>query len=190
MSLFLLTGLFIFIFLIFIFTIIFIGFLIFALPVFFGAPFVPVSSEEINKILKLAEPKPGEILYDLGSGDGRIIIEAVKNYNVRAIGIEINPFLFYFSRWKIKKLGLQAKVKVLQGNFFKKDISQANIIIIYLLQRTNYRLEKKFLSDLRPGTRIISKSFIFKKLPLVKSNFEGSNIRLYQIPENKNERIN
>ena len=182
MSIFLLIGLFIFIFLVFIFTIVFIIFLIFAFPIFLGAPFVPVCSEEINKILKLANPKPREILYDLGSGDGRIIIEAAKKYDVRAIGIEINPFLFYFSRWKIKKLGLQERVKVLWSNFFKKDISQANIIIIYLLQRTNYRLERKFLSDLRPGTRIISKSFIFKNLPLVKSDSEYPHIRLYQIP--------
>jgi len=170
-----------FLFLVLIITAFLLTKIIFALSTFLGAPFVPVSEKEIKSILKLANPKPGEILYDLGSGDGRIIIEVARKYDVKAFGIEINPILVCFSRWKIKKLGLQAKVKVLRDNFFKKDTSQANIIITYLLQTTNERLEKKFLSELRPGTRIISKSFTFKKIPFIKSDPENPLIRLYQI---------
>lgn len=152
---------------------------IFIFSVFLGAPYVPTPRFKIKRILKLAELKRGEVLYDLGSGDGQIIIEAAKNYVVKAIGVEINPFLVYFSRKKIRKVGMEGKIKVCFGSIFKKDISDANVIIIYLTQLANNRLEKKLLSELKPGTRIISLSFIFKKIPLVKSHH---NIRLYQIP--------
>jgi ribosomal protein L11 methylase PrmA len=183
MYFFVLTLLFLFIFLIFLFTAFLLIHLILNLVVFFGAPFVPTPQREIKRILKLANLKPGETLYDLGSGDGRIIIEAVKNYPVKAVGIEIDPILVYFSRRQIKKLGLQERVKVLWGNFFKKDLSPANVIVVYLSQPTNNRLERKFLSELKPKTQIISRTFTFKNLPLIKSDPEKPNIRLYQIPE-------
>ena len=156
----------------------YLGYLLFAFPIFFGAPYVPTSYQKVKEILKLANPKPGEILYDFGSGNGQIIIEAVKNYRVEAIGIEINPILVYLSRKKIKKLDLEEKVKVYWGNFFKRDISNADIIITYLTQMANNKLEKKFISELKPNTKIVSLSFTFKKIPLIKSK---SNIRLYQI---------
>lgn len=145
---------------------------------FTGAPYVPTRLEKVKTILKLANPKSGEVLYDLGSGDGRIVIEAVKNYDVRAVGIEINPFLVYISRKKIKKLGLENKAKIYWGNLFRKDISEADIVIIYLTQWANNMLEKKLISQLKPGARIVSLSFVFKKISLV--NSEG-NIRLYKV---------
>ena len=157
----------------------------FGLSMFFGAPFVPTHPEVLKRMIKLANPQPGELIYDLGSGDGRIIIEAVKNYNVRAIGIEIHPLLVYSSRRKIQKLGLQEKAKVWWGNFFMKDISDADIILMYLLQPTNRFLENKFLSKLKPGTKIVSLSFTFSKIPFVKSDLKYKHIRLYQIPSQK-----
>lgn len=160
--------------------------LIFVLTVFLGAPFVPTPSADVKRMLKLAGLKPGEILYDLGSGDGGIIIEAARNYGVKAIGIEINPILVYFSRWQIRKLGLQEKVGVYWGDFFKKNLSQADVITTYLFQLTNNRLEKKFISELQPKTRIVSKSFSFKNLPFIKSAPEHPFLKLYQIPERKN----
>ena len=132
----------------------------FALTIFLGAPYVPAPYPKVKEMLNLANPEPGEILYDLGSGDGQIIIEAAQNYGVKAIGVEINPFLVYFSRKKIRKIGMEGKIKVCFGNIFKKDISDANVIIIYLTQLANNRLEKKLLSELKPGTRIISLSFV------------------------------
>ena len=151
----------------------------FALTIFLGAPYMPAPYPKVKEMLNLANPEPGEILYDLGSGNGQILIEAAKNYEVKVIGIEINPLLVYLSRRKIKKLGLKDRVKVYWGNFLKRDISDVNIIITYLTQMANNKLEKKFLSELKSGTKIVSLSFTFKKIPLIKSNF---NIRLYQIP--------
>jgi len=160
--------------------------LIYALFIFKGAPFVPCPEDQIIKILDLLELKPGEILYDLGSGDGRVIIEAANSYGVKAIGIEINPLLVFSSRRRIIKLGLEGKVEVLWGNFFKKNLSGANAITVYLTQPANNRLERKFLSELRPKTRVVSKSFTFKNLPFIKSDLENPNLRLYQIPSDKN----
>ncbi len=168
-----------------IFLIIFTGWLLvqlfFALFIIFGAPFVPMSLKKVKKMLKLANPKPGEIFYDIGSGDGRALIEAAQKYNVQAIGIEINPVLVWLSVRKIRKLGLEDKIKIEQGNFFKKDFSDADIIFTYLLQPAMSVLEKKFLSELKQGTRLVSLAFTFDNIPFVKSDTENSSIRLYKI---------
>ena len=158
-------------------------FLIYILPIFLGAPFVSTPKARINKMLELADPKTSKLLYDLGSGDGRIVIEAVKKYGVRAIGIELNPILVFFSRRRIRKLDLQNQAEIYWGNFFQKNFSGADTIIIYLFQLTNNRLEKKFLQELKPGTKIVSQSFTFKKIPFLKSHPKDKSIRLYQIPD-------
>ena len=172
------------IFFIFFFTIgIFLIFLIYILPIFLGAPFVSTSKERVEKMLELANPRANELLYDLGSGDGRIVIEAVKKYGVRAIGIELNPILVFLSRRRIKKLGLESQAEIYWGNFFGEKFSGADTIIMYLFQLTNNRLEKKFLQELKPGTKIVSQSFTFKKIPFLKSHPKEKSIRLYQIPD-------
>ena len=167
------------------FLIVFVSYLLiqlfFALFIVFGAPFVPSPSEKVKRMMKLANPKSGEILYDLGSGDGKILIEAVKQYKVRAIGVEINPVLVWLSSRKIKKLGLEDKIKIYQENFFKKNLSDADIILTYLWQPTMGHLEKKLLSELKPGTRLVSLAFTFDNIPFVKSDSEYPSIRLYQI---------
>ncbi len=157
------------------------------LPILFGFPFfVPSPAEKVKTMLKLANPKPGEIFYDIGSGDGKILIEAVKQYDIKAIGVEINPLLVWLSRRKIKKLGLENKIHIIKGNFFKKDFSNADIIIIYLWQVTINLLEKKLLSELKSGTRLVSSTFTFNNIPFVKSDSEYPSIRLYQIPHSQN----
>lgn len=172
-----------FLILLFIF-VIFAVFLIYILPLLFGAPFVATSEEKVKKILKLADPQKGEVLYDLGSGDGRIVIAAVKNYGVQAIGIEINPILVWLSRCRIKKLGLGKQAKIYLGNFFDKNFSDADIVIMYLLQLTNDRLEKKLQNELKPESRIVSESFSFKNIPFIKSSSEEPSLRLYRVQKN------
>jgi len=154
--------------------------LIYVLPILWGSPYVPVLEKEVDKILKLLDLKPGELFYDLGSGDGRILIEAARTFKVKAIGIEINPLLVFLSKRKVKKLELQERIKIIRGNFFKLNFSDADAISVYLIQTTLNRLEKKFLSELKPGTRIVSKSFTFENLPFVKSDLEKKYLRLYK----------
>lgn len=157
--------------------------LFFNLSLIFGAPFVPTPVKVVERMLKLVGLKPGEVLYDLGSGDGRILIWAAQNYDIKAVGYEINPFLVYLSRQKTRKLGLHEKIKIRWGNFFRKNLSDADVILIYLFQVTNNFLEKKFLSELKPGTQIVSLSFTFNKIPFIKSDSVYPHIRLYQIPK-------
>jgi predicted RNA methylase len=87
--------------------------------------------------------KPNEIVYDLGCGDGRVLIMAAKHFNARAIGIEIDPIRFLWCKFRIRLLGLGDKVQVIYGDFFRKNLSNADIIICYLLQNTNDKLQAK-----------------------------------------------
>ncbi|MCK5566608.1 MAG: class I SAM-dependent methyltransferase [Actinomycetia bacterium] len=142
----------------------------------FGAPWVPTPYKIIRKMLKLAGIKPGDIVYDLGSGDGRMIIEAARSFGATAVGIEIDPLRFLWTKAKIFFLGLSNKVDVLFGNFFKINIRDANIVTIYLLPDTNVKLIDKFVKELRPGTRIVSNTFA---LPGFKMIDQDEKLKIY-----------
>jgi predicted RNA methylase len=142
----------------------------------FGAPWVPTPYKIIRKMLVLADVKPRDIVYDLGSGDGRVIIEAARSFGAKAVGIEIDPLRFLWTKAKIFFLGLSNKVDVLFGNFFKINISDANIVTIYLLPDTNVKLIDKFVKELRPGTRIVSNTFT---LPGFKMINQDEKLKIY-----------
>ncbi len=153
-------------------------FTIFLFPFFTGAPYVPCPREKIKKMIEMTSADSGQTLYDLGSGDGRIVIEAVKNYDLKAVGIEINPILVFLSNRKIKKMGLQKKARVYWKNIFKVDLSKADIIISYLLQPTNNLLEKKLLKECKKETKVLTLAFSFKNIP---QKGKDSGITLYEI---------
>lgn len=136
-------------------------FLLIAWTHFLGAPWVPTSKSSVRKMLEIAKVKKGDVIYDLGSGDGRVIIEAARHFGVKAVGIEIDPFRYIITKIKIRILHLQEDVKVIWGNFFKHDISNADVIIVYLSQDANMKLSKKLVLELKPGVRIISHVFPF-----------------------------
>ncbi len=144
----------------------------------YGAPWVPTPYKTIKKMLEMAEVRPGEILYDLGSGDGRVIIEAARSFGARAVGIEIDPFRYLWTKARIFTTGLTGNVNVLFGNFFNIDISQADVVTIYLLQDTNVKLIDKFIRELRPGSRIVSNTFTLPGLKIINHD-EKSNIFVY-----------
>ena len=146
----------------------------------YGAPWVPTPYKTINKMLKLAKVKPGDIVYDLGSGDGRVIIEAARSFGAKAVGIEIDPLRFMWTKARIFLLGLSNNVNVLLGNFFNIDISDADVVTIYLLQGTNVKLIDKFIRELRPGTRIVSNTFTLPELKIINHD-EKSKIYVYII---------
>jgi hypothetical protein len=148
---------------------------------FSGAPWVPTSNSIVRKMLSMADIKPGEVLYDLGSGDGRIILMAAREFHATSVGIEINPFLILWTRLKITLSRLRSKVGVVWGNFFNQDLSKANIVTLYLLQDTNQKLKPKLTKELKPGTRVISHVFTFDGWNLQKVD-EESNIYMYKIP--------
>jgi SAM-dependent methyltransferase len=125
----------------------------------FCVPFVPTPNETITEMLKLAEIGPGDVLFDLGSGDGRILIAAAKYYGIRAIGIEIDPGRVLLAQTNARQAGVDHLVSILQGDFFQVNFSEASVITMYLLTRVNEKLRPKLWRELKPGCRIVSHRF-------------------------------
>lgn len=121
-----------------------------------AAPWVPLRKKDVKRALALARLKPGEALYDLGSGDGRIIIAAGKDFGAKAIGYEVAFLPYLYSYVKILIMGLYGRVGVKYKNFFKEDLSGADVVISFLLPRAMVALKEKYIRELKPGTRIVS----------------------------------
>lgn len=119
-------------------------------------PFAPTPEEVARKALRLAGLKPGETVYDLGCGDGRILVTAGKYFNAKAVGIEIRRELIYRAQDRIRKYGLSGEVKIIHGNFFNKNISEANVVTLYLLPSINLALKLKLKNELKKGARIVA----------------------------------
>jgi SAM-dependent methyltransferase len=142
------------------------------LPQFTGAPWVPTSKELVGEILSMAELKPGELLYDLGSGDGRLVIAAERDFDARAVGIEIDPLRVLYSRLKIFQFHLK-NAKIIRSNFFNVDLREADVVTTFLLQETNDRLQQKLERELtRPNCRVVSLVFQFKGWEEIKADRE------------------
>ncbi len=123
------------------------------------APFVQTPLEVAKKMLDLARIKPDEVLYDLGCGDGRLIILAAKDIGARATGIELREDLVERAKTEIKRFNLEDRAKVIQGNFFDVNISDADVVTLYLTSSANERLRPKMEAELRAGCRVISHDF-------------------------------
>ena len=132
-----------------------------------GAPWVPTPMSMVHEMLTMAEVGPDDLVYDLGCGDGRIIITAARRYGARAVGIELDPLRFLWCQVLITVLRLRGRVRIVYGDFFKQDLSAASVVTCYLLTVTNKKLEGKFKRELRPDTRVVSNYFIFPNLQLV-----------------------
>lgn len=145
-----------------------------------GAIFVPTPMDTVEKILKIADVNQKDTLIDLGSGDGRIILEAAKVFKARSIGIEADPLRVLWSRSRIRSYHLQDKVEVVWGNFFKTDLSKATVVTVYQGQEINYKLKTKFEKELKPETRIVSYSFTFSGWEPIKKD-PDSDVYLYKI---------
>ena len=122
-------------------------------------PFVATPQRVVDTMLAAAEIKAGDVLIDLGSGDGRIVLTAAKKYGIRAIGIEIVPELVRESEKAAREMGVADKVQFIQGDLFGQDLRQASIVTVFLTPGVNLRLRPKLLKELKPGTRIVSHSF-------------------------------
>lgn len=151
---------------------------------FFGAPFVKSRKERIETMLELAELKPGTKVVDLGSGDGALLI-AAAHAGASAIGVEINPFLIWYSRWRIRRAGLEKQANVVWDNFKKYPLAEADVIFLYLWPETIEKLKEKLIKELRPDIKIVSNGFAISGwTPKQQKN----NVFLYEItgPVNTN----
>jgi predicted RNA methylase len=138
----------------------------------YGAPYVPLEEEVVKRVIRMAKIKKGEIFFDLGSGDGRLVIEAAKK-GAKAFGVEISWWRVIESRLKIKRLGLEKRAKIIHQNLFEADLSKADVVTAYLLQRTNDLLEPKLSRELKKGARVIGIAFNFKDWKAKKINLKG-----------------
>jgi len=122
--------------------------------------YVPTPHEVVEGMLKLAKVGPNDVVFDLGSGDGRIPIAAVKNFKAKkAVGVDINPERIKEAEANHATAGVGDKVKFILGDLFEQDISEATVITLYLLPSLNVKLMPKLKAELKPGTRIVSQSF-------------------------------
>ena len=122
-------------------------------------PYVPSPSEIVETMLKLGEVKRGDILYDLGCGDGRIVITAARKIGARATGVDIDPERIKEAEANASQAGLSDRVRFIQKNLFDADINDATVVTLYLLPEVNLKLRPKLLKDLKVGTRIVSHQF-------------------------------
>jgi precorrin-6B methylase 2 len=122
-------------------------------------PFITTPEEVVHRMLQLAETRPGELVVDLGSGDGRIVIAAAQKFGARGLGIEIDPALVAKSRDNAVRAGVAERVSFVRGDVLAADISAANVVTVYLLPGLINRLQPRFLERLEPGTRIVSHAF-------------------------------
>lgn len=118
--------------------------------------YVPSPQPVVHAMLKLAEVKQNDLVYDLGSGDGRIPIAAAKDFGARAVGIEIDPKLVALARANARKAGVADRVHFRNQDLFEADIREATVVTLFLYPDVNLRLRPKLLAELRPGTRVIS----------------------------------
>jgi predicted RNA methylase len=125
----------------------------------FIAPFVATPTPVVRQMLILAELKSGEILYDLGSGDGRAVIMAAKDFGAKSVGVELREDLVKRALSNIHELSLETKAQVFQNDIFKVDLSQADVVFLYLTTSANEKVKTKLETELKSGARIVSHDY-------------------------------
>jgi len=148
------------------------------------APYYPTPETIVARMLQLGELKPGEKMFDLGSGDGRIVIMAARKFKADATGIEFDKDLCRQSSERIKKLGLDDRARIVNGDIMKQDYSSASLITVYLLPGSNDRLRPLLEKQLKKGTRVVSHDFEFadwtpEKTEHIEDDGEGRSHTLY-----------
>ncbi|MEN4902368.1 class I SAM-dependent methyltransferase [Luteimonas sp. TWI1437] len=146
--------------------------------------YVPTPEPVVDAMLNLAKVREGDVLYDLGSGDGRIPIAAAQRFGVRAVGIDINPVRVHEANANAEAAGVTDLVTFKEADLFQEDISQASVVTLYLLQSLNVKLRPKLLAELKPGTRIVSHAFDMADqwTPEATQEVDGTRIYLWTVP--------
>jgi predicted RNA methylase len=147
-------------------------------------PYYPTPESIAERMLEIGELKPGEKMFDLGSGDGRIVILAARKFKADATGVEIDPDLHSGSSQKIKKLGLERHARIILGDMLKQDYSSADMITMYLLPTFNDRMRPILEKQLKKGTRVVSHDFeipgwVPEKTEHVEDDGEGRSHTIY-----------
>ncbi len=121
--------------------------------------YVPTPEDVVEAMLQVAKVTKNDVVYDLGTGDGRIPVTAAKKYGARGVGIDIDPQRIKEATENVQRSGVGDRVRIIQGDLFEADISEATVVTLYLLPSLNQKLMPKLMKDLKPGTRIVSHAF-------------------------------
>jgi ubiquinone/menaquinone biosynthesis C-methylase UbiE len=149
-------------------------------------PYVASSAPVVGAMLKLAGVQASDVVYDLGCGDGRIVIAAAKEFGAHGVGIDINPDPVRQARANAKQASVEDLVRFEEGDLFKADIHDATVVTIYLMSGVNLRLKPKLLNDLKPGSRVVSHSFSMGDwTPEKRVYVDGSFLYRWTIPEKR-----
>jgi SAM-dependent methyltransferase len=124
------------------------------------APDFPTPQPVVDRMLALANVKPTDVVYDLGCGDGRILISAVRNYHCKAVGVELSRDIYDRTFQRIKALGLSDQISIIHGNALHTDLSNADVVTLYLMTTTNERLRPQLERYLKPGSRVVSHDYV------------------------------
>ena len=146
--------------------------------------YVPTPPEVVEAMLKVANVKAGDVVYDLGCGDGRIVVTAAQKYGARGIGIDIDPQRIKEANENVQKAGVGDRVKIMQADLFETNISEATVVTLYLLPSLNVKLMPKLMKELKPGTRIVSHAFDMGDWkPEQTLNVDGRTVYYWTIPK-------
>lgn len=146
-------------------------------------PYVPTSHKVVDAMLRLANVKPGDVVYDLGCGDGRIVVTAAKKYGATGKGFDIDPKRIGEANENARNAGVSDKVKFVNANLFETDLSGASVITMYLLPTVNMKLRPKIMA-LKPGTRIVSHAFNMGDWKPEKiEQVDGATIYFWTVPQ-------
>ncbi len=146
-------------------------------------PFVTTPMPAVERMLTLAGAGPDDVVYDLGSGDGRIVIEAASRFGCRAVGLEIDPTLVRISRLNARKAGVAERTRFLEADLFDADYSEATIVTLFLRDDVNMRLQPRLWKQLRPGARVVTYRYGMGELtPDHDEMLDGERIRMWIVP--------
>lgn len=146
-----------------------------------AAPWVPIKYKDVDRMLSLADLKPGMLIYDLGSGDGRVLIRAVKQYGVKAEGFEISLLMYLYSVLRVKFLGLGKDIKIHYKSIWKISLAPADVVFCFLMPKALKKLEIKVAEEFRPTSRFVSYAFrLHSKNPTLVSRPSSSEMPIYR----------
>jgi predicted O-methyltransferase YrrM len=150
----------------------------------FDVPYVPTTEAVVDKMLEMAKVGPDDVVYDLGSGDGRIVITAAQKYGAKGLGVDIDPERIKEANQNAQAAKVTDKVKFKQGDLFEVDLRPATVVTLYLLPDINLKLRPKLLSELKPGTRVVSHNYHMGDWkPEQTVQLEGHTVYFWTIPE-------
>jgi len=145
--------------------------------------FVPTPPEVVEAMLKTANVSSKDLVYDLGCGDGRVVIAAAKQFGARGVGVDIDPVRIKEARANAQAAGVANRVKFIQGDLFETNLRPATVVTLYLLESLNLKLQPRLVTELRPGTRIVSHAFSMGPwTPDKELTVDGRRVYLWTIP--------